>query len=151
MEQNETDRHWSSMGGLAELGRSVETMHCLLSFPWPLISERACIYDGQQTGEQDRSSCFHLMTSLYPRFVPASPLSDADRKLWNSFPFLFSFFFWYGCSFLPGVMSVQTNSNTPVPGVPEPVTLLGQSDTDELFSSSDTNCEDLLLSYHLQL
>lgn len=48
-------------------------------------------------------------------------------------------------------MSVQTNSNTPVPGIPEPVTLLGQSDTDELFSSSNTDCEDLLLSYHLQL
>lgn len=39
MEQNETDRHWSTMGGLAELGRSVETVHCLLSFPWPLILE----------------------------------------------------------------------------------------------------------------
>lgn len=39
MEQNETDRHWSTMGGLAELGRSVETVHCLLSFPWPLVLE----------------------------------------------------------------------------------------------------------------
>lgn len=43
--------------------------------------------------EQDRSGCFHRMTSLYPRFVPASALSDADRKLWNSFPLLFLFFF----------------------------------------------------------
>lgn len=46
---------------------------------------------------------------------------------------------------------MQTNSNTPVPGVLEPVTLLGQSDTDEFFSSSDTDCEDLLLSHRLQL
>lgn len=46
---------------------------------------------------------------------------------------------------------MQTNSNAPVPGVLEPVPLLGQSDTDELFSSSNTDCEDLLLSHHLQL
>lgn len=39
MEQNETDRHWSTPGGLAELGRSVQTAHFLLSFPWPLILE----------------------------------------------------------------------------------------------------------------
>lgn len=46
------------------------------------------------TGESRTGSrCFHLMTSLYPRFVPASALSDADRKLWNSFPFYFFFFY----------------------------------------------------------
>lgn len=39
----------------------------------------------------------------------------------------------------------QANSNAPVPGVSEPVTLQGLSDTDEFFSSSHTDCEDLLL------
>lgn len=37
MEQNQTERHCSSVGGPAELGFPVESLHCLLSFPWPFI------------------------------------------------------------------------------------------------------------------
>lgn len=95
MEQNETDRHWSTPGGLAELGRSVQTVHFLLSFPWPLILEELVYmmvrkkaeaqYVWQNTtGESSTGSPrFHLMTSLHPSFVQASGLSEPDRKLWN--------------------------------------------------------------------
>lgn len=37
MEQNQTERHCWSVGGRAELGFPVESVRCLLSFPWPFI------------------------------------------------------------------------------------------------------------------
>lgn len=100
MEQNQTERHCSSVGGRAELGFPVESVRCLLSFPWPFILQRlGCMmahtgrgtihmtkhakrrrYSEAPLSRHDftssllcRSACPFISVTLQPIFIPQFP------------------------------------------------------------------------------